>query len=235
MNCAEFQELLHDLDRSGTAGPGMRESALAHAESCPSCGRLLTEAEALDFGLHTMAMPSESSRAPLRLEAALLNEFRKRHPGPQPNSARWYAAVVGIAAVALLALGLMRVRIPVAPNEVMPHHSSHETPLIGKSAPNAVAGNVSANSGVNSRSGNEGLNELASSDEGTGFFRLPYADDAASLDGGAVIRVAVPRSTLASWGLPISGVAGMERIPAELVVSADGTPQAIRLISQEYE
>ena len=230
MNCAEFQEILHDLDRTGTAGPAMRESALAHAESCSSCGRLLTEAEALDFGLHTMAMPSNSTRAPLRLEAALLSEFRKRHGTPQSRSTGWYVAVAAIAAVALLAVGLLRVRGRVTPNQ-----PSRQTRLVAKSAPNVVAGNASAGSDVNSASESGGLNELASSDEGTGFVRLPYADDGASLDGGAVIRVAMPRSALASWGLLVSGVAGTDRIPAELVVSADGMPQAIRVISQDAE
>lgn len=230
MNCGEFQEILHDLDRTGTAGPAMRESALAHAESCGSCGRLLTEAEALDFGLHKVAMRGETRTAPLRVEAALLSEFRKRHPGPQPRRIGGYAAVAGIAAVALLAVGLMRVRVGVTPDR-----SSRGTPLAGNTGPNVAAGNGSSASDVNSASESGGLNELASSDEGTDFVRLPYADDAASLEGGAVIRVAVPRSTLASWGLPVSGVAGTDRIPAELVVSADGMPQAIRLISQESE
>jgi hypothetical protein len=76
--------------------------------------------------------------------------------------------------------------------------------------------------------------ELASSEQATDFFPLPYADDSALLDGGAVIRVAMPRSTLASWGFPVSGAAA-DRIPAELVVGADGTPQAIRLVAERNE
>ena len=231
MNCAEFQEILHDLDRPGTTASS-RDSALAHAESCSSCGRLLTEAEALDFGLRTMAMPSDSTKAPLRLEATLLSEFRKRHGyvGREAQQTAWYAAVIGVAAVAMLVVGVMRVRIGV-----MPNNPSRDTRLVGKEAPNVAGSGSSIASGVNASPDNDGLNGLASSDEGTGFVRLPYADDAASLEGGAVIRVTMPRSTLASWGLPISSVAGTERIPAELVVSADGMPQAIRLISQESE
>jgi hypothetical protein len=64
---------------------------------------------------------------------------------------------------------------------------------------------------------------------------LPYADDTASLDGGAVIRVSVPRSALVAWGLPVSGMGSAGPIPADLVVSADGTPQAIRLVSETNE
>ena len=228
MNCAEFQEILHDLDRPGTTASS-RDRALAHAESCSSCGHLLTEAEALDFGLRTMAMPSDRTKTPLRVEATLLNEFRKRHGhvGREAQQTAWYAAVIGVAAVAMLVVGVMRVRI-----SVMPDKPSRETPFI---APNVAGSGSSITSGVNASPDNDVLNGMASSDEGTGFVRLPYADDAASLEGGAVIRVTMPRSALASWGLPISSGAGTERIPAELVVSADGTPQAIRLISQESE
>jgi hypothetical protein len=227
MNCAEFEEILHDLDRPGTPGAAKRESALAHAESCSSCARLLTEAEALDFGLHTMAMPADHTTAPLRLEAALLREFRGRHGVRERQSFRWYAAVIGVAALALLAVGWMRVRMGVTPNQ-----PPLGVPIVGQTAANTAGGDASSTSGVNSAPENEGLNDLASSEEGTGFVRLPYADDAASLEGGAVIRVAMPRSALASWGLPVSGVASTERIPAELIISADGMPQAIRLISQ---
>ncbi|HKN60813.1 MAG TPA: hypothetical protein VJW93_06530, partial [Candidatus Acidoferrales bacterium] len=75
------------------------------------------------------------------------------------------------------------------------------------------------------------LNELAGSEDGTAFVSLPYADDATSLEGGAVVRVVMPRSALASLGLPVSGAVGTDAIPAELIVSEDGTPQAIRLVS----
>ena len=32
---------------------------------------------------------------------------------------------------------------------------------------------------------------------------LPYADDPAALEGGAMVRVALPRSALASYGLAV--------------------------------
>ena len=51
MKCAEFEEILHELDRPGTKGNELREEALIHAESCGNCGVLLTETESLDFAL----------------------------------------------------------------------------------------------------------------------------------------------------------------------------------------
>lgn len=226
MTCIEFQKILHDLDRPGTQGLAKRESALAHAESCNSCGGLLTEAEALDFGLHTLALQGDTAQAPVRVEAALMSEFRRRHSPPARRYASWYAVVAGIAALALLAVGLMRSRVAPIPNRP----SSGANPAVENIVANAPAG---ASSSANSA--NQGLNEFASTEEGSAFVRLPYADDAATLEGGAVIRVALPRSALASWGLPVAGLGSAERIPAELVVSADGMPQAVRLISEEAE
>jgi hypothetical protein len=61
---------------------------------------------------------------------------------------------------------------------------------------------------------------------------LPYAYDPSELEGGAVVRVVLPRSALISYGLPIEGMGVSEQVTADMVVSQDGTPQAIRLVRQ---
>jgi len=65
MNCSEFGEILNDLDRAGMPEGALRESALAHAESCSPCARLLTETESLDFALQALA-EQESERLGFR-------------------------------------------------------------------------------------------------------------------------------------------------------------------------
>jgi hypothetical protein len=45
------------------------------------------------------------------------------------------------------------------------------------------------------------------------------------------VRVTLPRSALPSFGLPITESDGTDRVFADLLVSEDGTPQAIRLVS----
>jgi hypothetical protein len=224
MNCYTFEQILHDLDRPGTAGSALREAALAHAESCTSCALLLIEAEALDFGLRRLASQDANSNAPRRVEAALLREFREQRPAfgavPGVGGFKWYAGVIGAAAMALLALGIARFHIGLLPSQ-----PSNPATVSAIQSP-AVSGTGSTPADATGDSVAE-----AGSEEATEFYPLPYADDSASLEGGAVIRVAMPRSTLISWGFPVSGAAGTDRIPADLVVSADGTPQAIRLVS----
>lgn len=216
MNCTQFEEILHDMDRHGTAGLAMRERALAHAEQCGHCGLLLIESESLDFALHTMSIRDEARQASPQVEAALMREFRKKRAAPKIRMVRWQAALAGVAALALLALGLMRAHLTLKPDQRV------------AVAPSGVGSSANGSDAV---ANNQQLDEFADAEEGTAFISLPYADDVASLEGGAIVKVTMPRSALISMGLPISGAAG-EQIPAEVVVSEDGTPQAIRLISQ---
>lgn len=216
MSCNEFEDVLHDLDRPGTSGLAMRERALGHAESCGRCGLLLIESESLDFALHTMSVKDEARKASPQIEAALVKEFRRRHAAPKVRVLRWQMALAAVAAMALLALVLTRGRIAPQPQPPTVNNTSSAT-------------TTEAYAVVNDPQ----LAELTDSEEGTAFVSLPYADDSTSMEGGAVVRVTMPRSALVAFGLPIAGNAGStDSIPAEVVVSEDGTPQAIRLISE---
>jgi hypothetical protein len=86
---------------------------------------------------------------------------------------------------------------------------------------------VKAGNATVTSSPNRGETEVAQE-----FTPLPYADDPSMIEGGAVVRVIMSRSALASFGVPLTGVENRERIPADLVVSADGTPEAIRLVAE---
>jgi hypothetical protein len=44
--------------------------------------------------------------------------------------------------------------------------------------------------------------------------------------------VEMPRAALASLGLPVAAMESDTTVRADLIVSADGTPQAIRLVPQ---
>jgi len=106
MDCAEFIEIYHELDRPDTSGSLFRERALAHAETCASCGALLTDGEALDFALQNLAEGSSGREASPRVEAALLREFKRvKNAGSQWRIYK-QLAMLGTAAAVLLALGL---------------------------------------------------------------------------------------------------------------------------------
>jgi len=134
MKCSEFEEIVHELDRPGTKGNGLREEALIHAESCGDCGVLLTETESLDFGLVRVANEANRSAASPRVEAALLQEFRRAKKTSARRRVQWRMAAIGVVAALFLALGILLQRF------YAPSHRLGDTsqPSVAKSADEAA-------------------------------------------------------------------------------------------------
>ncbi|MGD0962749.1 MAG: hypothetical protein ABSA57_02470 [Candidatus Acidiferrales bacterium] len=215
MDCSEFEEVLHDLDRPGTPGLALREVALAHAECCSSCAQLMTDVESLDFSLQTIATRDAHLQAPPRIEANLLREFGLQKAAASRQKMRGRLAALGAAAAILLALGLS-----LRHGSASGKRAASETRANQVTAPNPTAPVEVAE------------NRLSDSQDDTGFVSLPYAADPATLEDGAVVRVVLSRSALASLGFPVADVGRTEQVPADIVLSEDGAPQAIRLVSQ---
>ena len=230
MDCAQFQGMLHELDRPGNEGDALCERALAHAESCSDCATLLIEVESLDFSLRQAATESAEVQAPPRLETLLLQEFRREKSATASRGVRWQLAAFGIAAAVLLALGLSLQRqhlvTPAGGNSA---ESSAQVP------DNSAATKTSAASPDNNAQRGVSHAQAAASDDAeyaTAYMPLPYAYDPSGLEGGAVVRVVLPRSALVSYGLPVEGMGVRDQVTADMVISQDGTPQAIRLVAQ---
>jgi len=212
MDCMEFEEIVHDLDRPGTHGVALRERALAHAESCARCAQLLTEAESLDQALHAIATTEGEQEAPAWVESALLREFRVVKAGAARSSLGRHTAALGIAAAVLLVAGVSLFHFQ--PGVKGPVAGPNDRPNVS----------VAATTGQNGQGAIESTSD---------FIALPYADDPDGSDGGTVVRVELSGSALASLGMPVSLAGSSGSISADLLVSDDGTPQAIRLVSQE--
>jgi hypothetical protein len=244
MDCATFQDIVHDLDRAGTPGAKQCESALAHAESCESCAALLTQVEWLEFSLAKLTEIGGGRQASPRLEATLLRELRSTKDFAARKQLRWRLAALTTAAALFLVLGLaLRHRglsSPVAVHQVA-IQSPHNTPQLGSvpssentrpAAPVTLDPHTTNPVVVLSQPASHDSDDADGTPDAASFFRLPYADNSAALDGGAIVRVKLPRAALASFGLPVADTGDTRRILADLIVSADGTPEAIRLISQ---
>jgi hypothetical protein len=245
MDCSQFREMLADLDRQEVLTAELREQALAHAEGCGECGQLLTETESLDSELRRLADREGDSLAPARMEGHLLRAFREQKAAAARENKWRYAAVIGVAATVLLAVGFWMYRslsgdwrlpsMPVKAPLVAVRPSSdancgHRTPASTRPPAHAVVAPGTATASAN---GNAASSEgqLAAADDAA-FIPLPDADPG-TLDDGAVVRVMMPRAALASFGLPVEAMEGDGTVRADLIVSADGTPQAIRLVSQD--
>jgi hypothetical protein len=219
VDCSRFGEILHDLDRPGTLDPKMVESALIHAESCSQCGQLLTEAESLDFGLQALAARQSNLEAGPRVEAALLREFRNRQAASARHRLQWRLAALGTAAMLVLTAGMvLHHRLTARQNVAAVEQPSQPAPAttMPVSRQQPLAGSQAADT----------------SEYAAGFVSLPYADDPSTLDDASIVRVVLSRPALASLGVPVPDTSDMESVPADLILSEDGTPEAIRLVSE---
>jgi hypothetical protein len=219
MGCAEFEEILADLDRPGTRGSTLRESALAHAESCERCAALMTRTESLEFALQAIATESAGAGAPRKVEAALMQEFRRRKGKVSGRGMRWRLGAIGAAAAVLLAAG--------SGISLRHNRTAHRD-----AGPVSVTETPAQKATTAERESQAAESEGSNTEYATEFVALPYADDPATLEGGTVVRVVLSRTALASLGVPVADVGAGEQIPADIVLSEDGAPQAIRLVSQ---
>lgn len=77
----------------------------------------------------------------------------------------------------------------------------------------------------NSRTRNSAQSEIT-----TQFLPISYGSTANLQDGGQLLRVELPRSAMARFGLPVNMERYGERVKADVLVSADGLARAIRFV-----
>jgi hypothetical protein len=223
VDCAQFREIVHDMDREQTQGFALRASALDHAETCGECSSLLNEVEVLDFALSRMAEEYAGERAPSRVETALRNEFRKQCGAEIRPRRSLRVTALGIAAGFVLVLGLS-LRHWLVPTLGGPTDASPRS---------TVTKAQGTGTGVSTAGGEETASTDEDSTNGTDFVSLPYAADPATLEDATIVRVTLSRSALASFGVPVADMDTAEQIPADIALSEDGSPQAIRLVSAD--
>jgi hypothetical protein len=124
MNCQEFENVIIDLARNQMMDAALRESGLAHTETCARCAARIADERALTAGLRALAARDENIDAPPRIEAVLRAAFREpRIPMavndralasaamafiPQSAPSRhWKRWALAAAAAILVALALM--------------------------------------------------------------------------------------------------------------------------------
>ena len=238
MDCATFENIVHEMNRPGTQGALQSEDAFAHAELCSHCAALLTQVEWLEFSLSSAVQQSATIQAPPRVEAWLLQEFRSRNAARAQKQLRGRLAAIGVAAAVLLALALTlhhRISSPeTQPSAAASHFTTPAPQTVSTPAPNIRPADTvpAASPSAHAQSKTAVSSQATDVEDAASFTPLPYADDSSAFDGGAIVRVEMARASLASFGVPAADSGSNERIPVDLVLSADGTPEAFRLVSQ---
>jgi hypothetical protein len=136
--------------------------------------------------------------------------------------------VSGVAAAALLAISLLW-------HSGMPASRPSQNALPAPSAAQAPA-NVDAGSGNSEFAESQAgwLSGFGDDEKSAGsFVPLSQTFDPASVDDDTVVRVVLSRAALDSFGLHLADDAKIQagsQVVADLIVTNDGTPQAIRVV-----
>jgi len=243
MNCEGFRNVVEELAGNVRLDERVRDAALAHADCCPECDAAFAEARSVYEALRSVALRDAHAAPPAHQEAALLAAFRREYTAaPQGHSvtrrmtSRWraLAAVATLAAAAAVTIFLMSRRPATPQNREPVAHASPASPSVP--SPAATGGNqreigpVHRQVSAASNRPSPGGGHPRRSEYVTSFVPLPFAGDSLPMDDATVVRMLMPRSALADFGLPISDIGQDESVLADFVVSEDGTPQAVRLV-----
>ena len=210
MNCEEFAiaGLDRDLDASGAESVAARE----HLRSCPHCAALYESFLALRADLRELGQVTSGAMAPSRVEMRLRQEFRTRHT-TEKSRGRVVAASWLLAAATMLL---------VASSLVFWHRSGTvnmaqtQNPSVRPVALHSVA------------TGPELGGTLIAENDGEEFALIPGAIPG-MLDDTAVVRVQMERGSLGAFGLSVNEEHASDIVEVDLLLGADGQPQAYRL------
>ncbi|HVG36022.1 MAG TPA: hypothetical protein VM911_23415 [Pyrinomonadaceae bacterium] len=145
---------------------------------------------------------------------------------PQPLSVLWDSFAQGRQAARLTSASTTRGRGEVASQFPSPRTQGRE-----RRGVESVAGNRSGVTGGTQPF----LNTLASASTGdddiaTDFIPLSYGSDLGGTDGGHVVRVELPRTAMAQFGLPVNAERSAEPVKADVLLGEDGLARAIRFV-----
>lgn len=251
MNCQRFETVVGELARGQMMAAEQRAEALDHSDVCDDCAARLGDEQMLTLGLQSLAADMESLEAPREVEANLLAAFRAREVvvpiAKRRSNSRYYLAA--IAAMLLIAISVVMFRwsnrLVDAPRQAIKQEQA--SPQIDDKSNQQFAVDVEKPSVEDSlpprsrpkrirpvtlrRPDNAAVANHVTKEIATDFIPLSYMS-AASLqqEGGQIIRVQLPRSALANFGLPVNMDRYNEKVKADVLYGVDGMARAIRFV-----
>jgi hypothetical protein len=260
MICHKFESVISDLARQQMMETGVRAEALEHCAECPACAKRLDEQRALTNALRGLAQKMESVELQQSLPELLTVTLRTRSaivpPAVRNYSLRYWLTAVAAALLISLAIGAAVLRqqrntpsnnpasqvTQSVKDEQQPAPVKTEAPVqtpekkksqkrrTDRSNSESKPIRPSDREGVASNSTTNSTTADANTEIATEFLPLGYGNALNLQDGGQIVRVEVPRSTLAKFGLPVNMNRATERVKADLLVGVDGSARAIRFV-----
>lgn len=235
MNCAEFSDVVLELARNAELDEFTRERALAHADACPRCDAELVAARSLTSALRSLASSAANTGMPVRVEENLRGEFRRAHAPVvmrAPRANRWaIGGVAGLAAAVLLSVALLRPEIFRMRGVTSPADSTPAAGVSPQSSPTQTTALVAPS--TSSPETSAAAAQDSDSEYATDYVSLPSADETTFAGDQMIVRVSLPPSALASFGLPVSSDGRDSNVLADFVLGEDGMPSAVRLVQSK--
>jgi len=210
MNCEEFS--IAGLDRDLEADGADFTAAFEHLRNCPHCAALYESSVALRSDLRELAQLTSDATAPSRVEMRLRQEFRTRHTTEKSRGRAVVASwLLAAATLVLVASSLV----------LWQRHGSVNTAKTQKPSATPVAVRSVA-------TGPELGGTLIAENDGDEFALIPDAIPG-MLDDTTVVRVQMERGSLGALGLSVNEEHANDVVQVDLLLGADGEPQAYRL------
>ena len=212
-------------------------------------GQRLNDEELLKRELRSLAAEMNHLEAPDSVETNLLHAFRARKVVPitvkRSNSRYWLAAV---AAVLLIAMSVVALRWRSnnqtprrevveqqspdkpqnEPNNPLPINEQPKEYQALNEPPRQIERKPVRNRRVRRTENAQDANHVR--EVATDFIPLRYMNAASLQDGGQIVRVELPRSALANFGLPVNMDRYNEKVKADVIFGVDGLAHAIRFV-----
>jgi hypothetical protein len=247
MNCQKFENLVSELARDQMMAAEQRGEALAHSDACEDCSTRLRDEEMLTRGLQSLAAEMESLAASDDVEVKLLEAFRAQRvvvpvASRRSGSRYWLAAV---AAMLLIVMSVIAIRWRTAGEDN--HRQTASTTNDKKEVKNPSQDSVkdvefkedvvpqrpSKRPGRRSTLPKAATSLVANRvtpEIATDFIPLSSMSAANLQDGGQIVRLELPRSALANFGLPVNMDRYNEKVKADVLFGVDGLAHAIRFV-----
>ena len=244
MNCQMFSDLAGDIAREQMMDAGARTQALAHASECLNCADRLKAEQRLTADLRELVSATKDLTASAGVWENLSAGFDARGIAQVTTSPRrWIYAAGAIAAMLLLMFALLPVmrrhRQPATVEASNPTNSTAARAIqIAKETGTAprpddlvsvkqkpqVISHRRLPVRQTSTPPTSQPKEIA-----TDFIPLTYGDPNVGSDA-QMVRVELPRSAMANFGLPVNMDRADQRVKADVLLGSDGLARAIRFV-----
>lgn len=252
MNCQDFDKLIVNLACDVPMNADERANALAHAETCLQCGARLARQQNVAAALQALNKREQSIHAPERIGEQLMAAFAEQHspsvrvvPAPKSFWAglrfNWAMAATATALVLFALTAMLWWRTPAPVQEAKQNNIQNvnalpeqremvrkETASVPpkKESVMRVAARTPVRPHVRRPS-----QPMQSEDRFNGFVALRPNADTEPAEFEQVVRMQIPRTTLALWGVRLSEDNDNQKVNAEVVFGEDGIARAIRILN----